>query len=732
MRRFTLALAVALLLLSAAFVSPQAAAAQTIPACDPNAPVQVVSIGVDGQPIAYNYYGGTISGNNRYIAFAGFIPETGVYRSFVRDRLTCQTEIVSVDSDEIPIESTMSPPLISHDGRYVVFEVWIDSENRRALYQRDRQAGVTTLVSIMPSGANVRCEVGALDMSADGRYLLFFGVDADACFPLLNQYHQIYVRDTLLNTTELITVALNGQPSQLPPGVSPFGGGAISNDGRFAYFFSSAADLVAGDTNGFSDIFMRDRLLQQTTRLTHAYDGGQTNEGSQLGNTVTSDNRYVAFSSYASNLVPNDNNGVEDSFVLDRQTGTLERLPPVSVNGVESNSRLDSISADGRYVVQYGASTYIRDQKTGVAFNLWANPQANPINSTSFGPVLLSEDGRYVVYVLFPPDPTGESEIEVYVAEWQRLLPPAAPTPVAPASAIPVTQPTFTWNTVTDGAWYYLWVTGADGHVMDQWYDAWNICTGDTCSVTPLDLPTGQYQWWVQAWSPYGGYGAWNSGAAFTVTVPPAAPTISAPSGVIAGNQPTYRWNSVPGASWYDLWVSDESGFVLDQWYDGSTICAAGECAVTPPVPLDGGLQRVWVQAWSPYGGYSAWSAEAQFAVAPSAPTPFAPVGTVAPEVAFQWTPVQGGAWYYVWLSNDAGKVFDTWFSAADHCGGAVCATQLMPLPAGNYRWWVQAWSPYGGYGAWSGQADFSIAAPMPEEVTPPEVAPPEVQVGGL
>jgi hypothetical protein len=149
----------------------------------------------------------------------------------------------------------------------------------------------------------------------------------------------------------------------------------ISGDGRYVAFVSLASNLVSGDTNNScavnsiianencSDVFMRDRLANTTTRVSLATGGGQGNSWSYLP-ALSPDGRYVAFNSLASNLVSGDSNNFcdndfngtyhencDDLFVHDRQTGTTSRVS-VSSNGAQANaeSGYANLSANGRYV----------------------------------------------------------------------------------------------------------------------------------------------------------------------------------------------------------------------------------------------------------------------------------------------------------------------------------------------------------------------------------------------
>src|SRR5262245_44433649 len=125
---------------------------------------------------------------------------------------------------------------------------------------------------------------------------------------------------------------------------------AASADGRFVVFATWATNLVAGDTNGFSDVFVRDRVTGQTTRVSLASDGTQGNDHSRAQD-ISADGRYVVFESWATNLVPDDTNLQLDVFRHDRQTGNTTRVS-VGSNGEQGNgsSSAARISADGRFV----------------------------------------------------------------------------------------------------------------------------------------------------------------------------------------------------------------------------------------------------------------------------------------------------------------------------------------------------------------------------------------------
>lgn len=298
---------------------------------------------------------------------------------------------------------------------------------------------------------------------------------------------------------------------------------------------------------------------------------------------------------------------------------------------------------------------------------------------------------------------------------------PSDAVPVSPIGTITATQPTFTWTSVGVTAWYYLWISGSNGYILDQWYDGWFVCDPFACSATPnLNLPAGNYQWWVQEWTQAGGYGQWSSATNFTVDAPVSIAEPIAPIGTLASNetQPEFSWRGANGSAWYYLWIEGPSGHVFDQWYDSTTItCVGSTCSVRPPLNLVGGTYKWWVQMWTPLGGYAPWSAEAAFVLPlpPAAPTLAAPFGTVTtPAPTFQWSHSPAATWFYLWITGPNGRVLDQWYNAYNVCVNGSCAvTPALSLTNGSYRWWVQAWSPEGSYGGWSAEGSFIVLLPI-------------------
>jgi hypothetical protein len=300
---------------------------------------------------------------------------------------------------------------------------------------------------------------------------------------------------------------------------------------------------------------------------------------------------------------------------------------------------------------------------------------------------------------------------------------PAAATLQAPSGTITTSRPTYTWNAVTCATWYYLWVNGPSGNVIKQWYTAAQAnCASETgtCAVTPsTTLANGNHTWWIQTWNS-AGYGPWSSGLSFTVSAPPPATTLVAPSGTSCDATPTYIWNAVSSATWYYLWVNGPSGNVVKQWYTAAQAhCASGTgtCAVAPATTLASGSSIWWIQTWNSVG-YGPWSAGKRFTVTPGsvpgAVTLISPTGTTTnPPPYYWWYEDSCATWYYLWVNGPSGTpVIKKWYTAAQaQCTGTWCwVTNVTTLPAGTNTWWVQTWNS-AGYGPWSAGMGFTVSA---------------------
>jgi hypothetical protein len=308
-----------------------------------------------------------ISANGRYVAFDSYASNlvsgdtNGAWDVFVHDRQTGVTSRISVASGETQGNGSSISPSISTDGRYVAFDstatnlVSGDTNGHEDVFVHDRQTGQTSRVSIASDGTQGNGHSGWPSISADGRYVAFLSRAGNLVSGDTNGWYDVFVHDRQTVTTSRVSVASSGTQGN-GSSTNP----SISADGRYVTFDSIATNLVNGDTNGAGDVFIHDQQTDVTSRVSLASDGLQGNSDSYI-RSISADGRYVAFYSYANNLVSGDTNGTADIFVHDRQTGITIRVSTAS-DGAQGNgsSYYSSISADGRYVAfQSNASNLV-------------------------------------------------------------------------------------------------------------------------------------------------------------------------------------------------------------------------------------------------------------------------------------------------------------------------------------------------------------------------------------
>jgi len=365
---------------------------------------------------------------------------------------------------------TIPAPTISDDGRFVTYHsrneglVPNDTNDREDVFVFDRDTGTTTRMhapgGVQPDGPSLFPEI-----SGDGRFVVFGSGarnlvpgDTNASPPAPTQSTDAIGRDVFVwdRTTEAITredVASDGTEGRCfssgpapPAGTQIFCSGGvalaeatINADGRWVAFAANAHNLVPGDTNGQTDVFLRDRQAKTTTRISVLNNGTQATGGSSLEPDISADGRFVAFSSAAvgttaggvttGNLVASGT--ARQVFVYNRDTSTVTQVSNAT-GGAQGNgnSSLPSISADGRWVAfasfagnlvpgdtNAASDVFLHDRQTSTTIRVSVGPGGAQANG-SFFPAM-SGDGRYVTYDsaspnLVPGDTNGRSDVFVY------------------------------------------------------------------------------------------------------------------------------------------------------------------------------------------------------------------------------------------------------------------------------------------------------------------------------
>jgi Tol biopolymer transport system component len=377
--------------------------------------VSVDSVGLEGNNSSTTP---SISGDGRYIAFNSMADNlvsndtNGQMDIFVHDRQLGITDRVSVDSNGNEVNYPSFGPSISADGRYVAFIsnasnlVLGDTNNAGDVFVHDRQTGATEIVSVDSAGIQGNSDSYTPSISADGRYVAFISNASNLVPGDTNNAGDVFVHDRQTGATEIVSVdsaGIQGNSDSYTP--------SISADGRYVAFISNASNLVPGDTNGNYDVFVHDRQVGITDRVSVDSNGNEANYHS-FGPSISADGKYVAFISNASNLVPGDTNGMNDTFVHDRQTGATESVS-VDSAGIQGNSDsyTPSISAGGRYVAFISDASnlvpgdtnnvgdvFVHDRQLGITDRVSVDSNGNEANYHSFGPSI-SAGGRYIAFV---------------------------------------------------------------------------------------------------------------------------------------------------------------------------------------------------------------------------------------------------------------------------------------------------------------------------------------------
>jgi Tol biopolymer transport system component len=289
------------------------------------------------------------------------------------------TYIASVSLDGVPGNFASTEPSVSADGRFIAFasganNLVMDDTHPPTwgwdIFVRDTQLLQTTRVSVSSEGAQT--EWNSLNLtpaiSGDGHFVAFMSTSSKLIPDDVNGKADIYVHDRYLATTYRISVSTTGQEAN-----AHCTGTALNNDGRYVVFESDASTLVPLDANGVHDVFLHDQLTQQTTRISVTSEGNEASNASSHA-TISGDGRCIAFQSLAEDLVDNDANNLCDVFVHDRLTGEVQLVSVTSIgepaNGVCVHP---SISADGRFVAFSSSATNLSSGDNNGFFDVFVH-----------------------------------------------------------------------------------------------------------------------------------------------------------------------------------------------------------------------------------------------------------------------------------------------------------------------------------------------------------------------
>ena len=352
--------------------------------------VSIATGGAQQNGGGFGSFVGAMSPDGRFVAFnsdATNLVPTGILPGddnvFVRDREKGTTELESIglggaaaDFEQRHGRGDLEQRAVRRlRTRIPTNLVRGDTNGVRDIFVRDRATGRIERVSVRTNGAQGNQDSGlqGIGMSADGRYVAFESSSTNLVPDDTNRKQDVFVHDRRTGRTERVSLGRSGRQAN---GNSFYP--SISGDGRYVVFESDATNLVKDDTNGVLDVFIHDRKIGTTERVSVGPNGIQAN-GNSYARSISRDGRYVTFSSTATNLVPGDTNQATDAFVHDRVTGTTERvnLGPHGIqgNGPSGYGAGAVVTPDGRLVAFNSDSSNLVPNDTNGFYDVFVRPR---------------------------------------------------------------------------------------------------------------------------------------------------------------------------------------------------------------------------------------------------------------------------------------------------------------------------------------------------------------------
>jgi Tol biopolymer transport system component len=293
------------------------------------------------------------------------------------------------------------------------------------LYLRDLQAGATRLVDVETNGAGSLVSAETVpSMTTNGGLVGFECPDGGLVPNDRNGDYDVFVRDWAGESTKLISAHHPNLPSRTPNGPSFLAANSVSSDGRWVAFASDANNLVANDTNRCRDVFVRD-LATGSLTLVSVNTNGFCGSRASSEPAISREGRYVAFTSSANDLVPGDTNNASDVFLRDVQNGTtaLVSMNQLGTGPGNKASYSPAVGAGGRFVLFRSQASTLVSASFSPVENLFLRDMLMQTNwaltTAGAGPAAMTTDGRFVAYATSNASPSlsvwdTQSAVRVY------------------------------------------------------------------------------------------------------------------------------------------------------------------------------------------------------------------------------------------------------------------------------------------------------------------------------
>jgi M6 family metalloprotease-like protein len=398
--------------------------------------ISVSSTGTQGNNNSYRHV--TMSADGNLVAFVSYASNlvandtNGTSDVFIHNRTTKTTECFSVNPSGNPGNGQSECPSISEDGTHAVFAsvagdlVSGDTNNRWDIFLRNRGTGITTKISSNYSGGSLNNNCYNPDITPDLRYICYDSYATTVVPNDTNLFRDVFIHDRTLNTTARVNVSATGHQSERYSDC--WTAGHSIGAGPKVTFYSEGSVLVPDDTNGMSDVFVKEIATNTLTRLSSGPGNYEAGGGWSENPTISDNGRYVVFQSPCSTLVADDTNQKTDCFLRDLKTGATERVSITNPGGQSNSDSADPVvNADGSVVafssnasnlVHGGDGTYqqiyVRDRNLNQTICVSATFEAYG-NGDSIRPAV-SADGNCIAFVswatnLGPADTNGQPDV---------------------------------------------------------------------------------------------------------------------------------------------------------------------------------------------------------------------------------------------------------------------------------------------------------------------------------
>ena len=361
---------------------------------------RIPSINTDGQIIVFASEATNLVGDD----------SNDVQDIFIHDWLTGTTERVSLSGQGQEANGASDWPEISADGLSVVFAstatnlIAGDTNRFEDVFVVDLQSGAVELVSHSASGGQADAPCSQPVISGDGRFVVFVSAATNLVPGTTTGLEEIYLYDRDDGSLKWVSAPLIGAVNDGESGEP-----AISADGNWVAFSSNSAQLVSGDTLGLRDIFLWNRASSAIERVSVTQAGDGANSLSYVP-ALSADGRFIVFRSHASNLVAGDTNLSGDIFLRDNLSGALQRVN-LSTTGEQASGPSDepAISADGRFIVFRSHASNLVPNDTngspdifvhdiqGTTTRISVDSYADESNGSNFSPAI-SADGASIAF----------------------------------------------------------------------------------------------------------------------------------------------------------------------------------------------------------------------------------------------------------------------------------------------------------------------------------------------